>query len=44
MGTVYCNSADLATYLSAEILQKAESLAGNSEVVAGDGFLDLVVH
>ena len=36
------NKADLATYLSEKLLQKAESLEGNCEVVAGGGFPDPV--
>ena len=36
------NKADLATYLSTELLRKAETLVGNCEVVAGGGFPDPV--
>ena len=36
--------ADLATYLSAELLQKNESLAGNGEVVSQGSVLDPVVN
>ena len=38
------NKADLATYLSVELLQKSESFAGNGEVVARGGFQDPVVN
>ena len=40
--TLEDNKADLATYLSTELLRKAETLAGNCEVVAGGGFPDPV--